>query len=74
MDRYSHDQTQGKFSKKDFLMMYDNVKIHVFEEWIADIMPTIGWVKGKKQTFPPRVAQKIIDTVGQPIRLKVLNQ
>ncbi|GAB3754630.1 hypothetical protein [Spirosoma pomorum] len=65
--------TQGKFSKKDFLMMYDNVSMTVFEEWIEPVIPQVGWVKGKKQVFPPRVARIILEHLEQPISKKVLN-
>lgn len=54
--------------------MYGNPEMYVFEGWIIDIMPEIGWIKGKKQVFPPRVAKRIIETLGEPISLKVFNQ
>lgn len=60
-----------KFSKRDFREMYDNVEMEVFEEWIKDIIDDIGWVKGKKQVFPPVVAKKIFDHLGLPLNIKL---
>ena len=54
-------------------MMYDDVSIEVFEDWIEDIKHEIGWKSKGKQVFPPKVAKRIIDHIGQPINLKVLN-
>ncbi len=67
-------QTVGKFYKRDFLQMYGNPEMYVFEEWISGIMNDIGWIRGKKQVFPPRVAMRIIETLGEPLNVKVLNQ
>lgn len=54
--------------------MYDGVSIEVFESWIEEIKQEIGWKAKGKQVFPPRVARRIIEHIGQPISLKVLNQ
>ncbi|MBN8823891.1 MULTISPECIES: hypothetical protein [Spirosoma] len=67
-------KTQAKFCKQDFLTMYDGVSIEVFESWIEEIKQEIGWKAKGKQVFPPRVARRIIEHIGQPISLKVLNQ
>lgn len=64
-------QEQGKFYKRDFLQMYGNPEMYVFEEWIADIIDEIGWIKGKKQVFPPRVAHRIFEHLDLPIDFKV---
>lgn len=74
MSEKSLEKTQAKFSKKDFLVMYGNVKIEVFEEWIEKIKQEIGWKPKKKQLFPPKAARLIIEHIGQPIKLRVLNQ
>ncbi|ADB36755.1 hypothetical protein Slin_0692 [Spirosoma linguale DSM 74] len=66
-------KTIGKFCKRDFLQMYDNVAIDVFESWIEDIKTEIGWKPKGKQVFPPRVAERIIQHIGQPIRVSILN-
>ena len=67
-------KTQGKFTKQDFLSMYDDVSIEVFSGWIEDIKQEINWREKGKQVFPPRVAARIIEHIGIPISLKVLNQ
>ncbi|GAB3282364.1 hypothetical protein GCM10027347_58620 [Larkinella harenae] len=54
-------------------MMYDNVSIEVFEEWIEEIKEEIGWKSKGKQIFGPRIAKRIIEHVGQPLQLKLLN-
>lgn len=73
MSELSRVTTQAKFCKKDFLMMYDNVSMEVFEEWISDIKAEIGWKAKGKQIFTPKVAKRIIEHVGQPLSLKLLN-
>ena len=54
-------------------MMYDNVSMSVFEEWIEPVIPKVGWIKGKKQVFPPRAARIILEHLEQPISKKALN-
>lgn len=55
----------GVYSKSDFLMLY-GVTMPVFENWITDISIEIGWQKGKRQKFPPKIVQIIFDHLGEP--------
>jgi|GEM_PF-4400783 len=72
MSQLTDVTTLGAFNKKQLLEMYGNVDMKTFEDWIQDIKTPIRWRKGK-QVFPPKVVQQIIEHIGQPIRIKVLN-
>ena len=67
------EKTQGKFCKKDLLMLYGNVRMKHFEEWIEPIMEEVGWKVGKKQILSPKQVRRIVDYLENPIPLKELN-
>ncbi|GAB3970814.1 hypothetical protein GCM10028806_19510 [Spirosoma terrae] len=58
-------QRLGVYSKTDFLLAY-GVTMPTFEKWIEDIKEPIGWKKGQKQKFPPKLVQIIFDHLGEP--------
>lgn len=51
--------------------MYGGVRMSTFESWIEDIRVEIGWKPGK-QIFPPKTALRIIEHIGQPLNVKVM--
>ena len=55
----------GVYSKADFLMTY-GVTMYMFEKLIEGIKPQIGWEKGKRQKFPPRLVRIVFDHLGEP--------
>jgi hypothetical protein len=53
------------YSKRDFCALYD-VTMPAFEKLIEPIMTDIGWVRGKRQKFPPKSVMIVLDHLGEP--------
>ncbi len=71
MGNFSETRTIGVMNKTQLLEMYGGVDMPTFESWIQDIIPQIGWRK-RKQLFPPKVIRQIIEHIGEPLTLKVV--
>lgn len=55
----------GVYSKTDFLVAY-GVTMYIFEKMIDPIKQEIGWEKGRKQKFSPKLVRVVFDHLGEP--------